>query len=143
MLLSRRRALQGTLAAFAFTQLPARAWAQAANEFPPVIFVHGDGDHAALWMTTLWRMESNGIPRERLFAINFSDPRARSDDAVSQPDRSSTNDQRRELGDAIAALKQRTGAARVPLVGNSRGAYAIRNTIKNADRPHLSPAALP
>jgi hypothetical protein len=31
-----------------------------ANEIPPVLFVHGNGDHAALWITTLWRMESNG-----------------------------------------------------------------------------------
>jgi hypothetical protein len=45
---------------------------------------------------------------------------ARSDDAVAQANRSSTEDQRRELGEAIAALKQRTGASRVALVGNSR-----------------------
>jgi len=29
------------------------------------LFVHGNGDHAALWITTLWRMESNGVPRAR------------------------------------------------------------------------------
>jgi len=42
-------------------------------EIPPILFVHGNGDHAALWITTLWRMESNGVRRERMSAINFTD----------------------------------------------------------------------
>ena len=46
----------------------------AAADVAPVLFVHGNGDHAALWITTLWRMESNGVPRERMLAINFTDP---------------------------------------------------------------------
>jgi hypothetical protein len=46
----------------------------AGIEVPPILLVHSNGDHAALWITTLWRMESNGVPRERMFAINFTDP---------------------------------------------------------------------
>src|ERR1700738_1812855 len=109
-----------------------------ATEIPPTLFVHGNGDHAALWITTLWRMESNGVPRDRLFAINFTDPLARTDDKVEQPNRSSTEDQRRELGDAIKELKRRTAASRVALVGNSRGGNPIRSYIKNggADVSH-------
>ena len=103
----------------------------AAAEIPPILFVHGNGDHAALWITTLWRMESNGVPHERMFAINFTDPLARSDDKVEQPNRSSTEDQRRELGEAIKELRRRTGAPRVALVGNSRGGNSIRNYVKN------------
>ena len=98
-----------------------------AAEIPPILFVHGNGDHAALWITSLWRMESNGVPRERMFAINFTDPLARTDDKVEQAGRSSTEDQRRELADAIKELKGRTGASRVALVGNSRGGNPIRN----------------
>src|SRR2546430_3910278 len=52
----------------------------AASEIPPILFVHGNGDHAALWITTMWRMESNGVPRDRMFAINFTHPPARTDD---------------------------------------------------------------
>ena len=26
---------------------------------PPIVFVHGNGDTAALWHTTIWRFESN------------------------------------------------------------------------------------
>ncbi|MBR1223442.1 MULTISPECIES: hydrolase [unclassified Bradyrhizobium] len=103
----------------------------AAAEIPPILFVHGNGDHAALWITTLWRMESNGVPHERMFAINFTDPLARSDDKLEQLNRSSTEDQRRELSEAIKELKRRTGAPRVALVGNSRGGNSIRNYAKN------------
>jgi pimeloyl-ACP methyl ester carboxylesterase len=113
-----------------------------ASEVPPVIFVHGNGDHAALWMTTLWRMESNGVLHDRMLAINFTDPLARTDDAVAQQNRSSTADQRRELAEAIRDLKQRIGASRVALVGNSRGGYAIRNLVKNGGGADVSHAVL-
>jgi pimeloyl-ACP methyl ester carboxylesterase len=114
----------------------------ATQEIPPVLFVHGNGDHAALWITTLWRMESNGVPRERMSAISFTNPLARNDDKVEQPDHSSTEDQRRELADAIKELKSRTGASRVALVGNSRGGNPIRNYIKNGGGADVSHAVL-
>jgi pimeloyl-ACP methyl ester carboxylesterase len=114
----------------------------ATAEIPPILFVHGNGEQAALWITTLWRMESNGVPREKMFAINFTDPLARSDDAVAQAGRSSTEDQRRELGAAVAELKRKTGAARIALVGNSRGGYSIRNLIKNGGSADVSHAVL-
>src|SRR4030088_828988 len=115
------------------------------TEIPPVLFVHGNGDHAALWITTLWRMESNGVPRDRMFAINFTDPLARTDDSVPQPNRSSTEDQRRELGEAIKELRRRTGASRVALVGNSRGGNSIRSYIKSggADVSHAVLCGVP
>ena len=113
-----------------------------AAGIPPILFVHGNGDHAALWMTTMWRMESNGMPRDRMFAINFTDPLARTDDSKPEPNRSSTEDQRRELGEAIKELKRRTGAARVALVGNSRGGNPIRNYVKNGGGGDVSHAVL-
>src|ERR1043165_3163930 len=135
MNLSRRTLLKGvgTLPLLA-ANFPMPALAQsgaAASSTPPILFVHGNGDHAALWITTLWRMESNGVPRDRMFAINFTDPLARNDDKVEQPMRSSSEDARRELAEAIKELKQKTGASRVALVGNSRGGNAIRNVVKN------------
>jgi hypothetical protein len=116
--------------------------ASRASQVPPILFVHGNGDHAALWTTTLWRMESNGLARDRLFAINFTDPLARTDDGVPQKDRSSTEDQRRELGDAIQQLKRRSGAPRVALVANSRGGNPVRNFIKNGGGADVSHAVL-
>jgi hypothetical protein len=32
----------------------------AAEPQLPVLFVHGNGDTAGLWITTIWRFESNG-----------------------------------------------------------------------------------
>src|SRR5216683_4201583 len=119
----------GNLGFSAFAQTPPAA--PVAAEVPPILFVHGNGDQAALWITSLWRMESNGVARDRMFAINFTDPLARTDDKVEEPNRSSTEDQRRELGDAIKELKSRTGAPRIALVGNSRGGNPIRGYIKN------------
>src|SRR4051794_2108136 len=154
MRLSRRLILKsaGTLpllaGSFGLPLLGVRAWAQTASvasrpaEVPPILFVHGNGDHAALWITTLWRMESNGVPRERMLAINFTDPLARTDDAVAQDNRSSGADQRRELADAIKDLKQRTGAARVALVGNSRGGNSIRSVVKQGGGGDVSHAVL-
>jgi len=146
MSLSRRTILRGIgalpLLAADFC-LPAFAeTAASVSEIPPMLFVHGNGDHAAVWITTLWRMESNGVPRERMFEINFTDPLARADDKVAQPDRSSTEDQRRELSEAIAALKRKTAASRVALVGNSRGGNAIRSYIKHGGSNDVSHAVL-
>src|SRR3979411_1496735 len=121
MNLSRRTVLKGVgalpLAAgnFAFSALAQTAPAASGGQVPPVLFVHGNGDHAALWITTLWRMESNGVPRERMLAINFIDPLARTDDKVEQANRSSTEDQHRELGEAVKELQRRTGAQRIAL----------------------------
>ena len=135
------------LTTFGLPAFGSQAWAQpvptaSPAQVPPILFVHGNGDHAALWITTLWRMESNGVPRERMAAINFTDPLARTDDKVEQANRSSTEDQRRELGEAIKELQRRTGAARIALVGNSRGGYSIRNTIKNGGGADISHAVL-
>ena len=45
--------LAGSLGLSAFG---VQAWAQPApgpTEMPPILFVHGNGDHAALWLTSL------------------------------------------------------------------------------------------
>jgi pimeloyl-ACP methyl ester carboxylesterase len=109
--------------------LPARAQPRPPV---PILFVHGNGDHAALWMTTLWRFEANGWPRERLHALNFTDPLSRNDDAVPQTGRSGTADQLRELAAEVDALLARTGATRVALVASSRGGNAVRNFVVEA-----------
>ena len=151
MRLSRRGILRGLgvlpllTGSSALSAFSLQAWAQTAPtaaEVPPVLFVHGNGDHAALWITTLWRMESNGVPRERMAAINFTDPLARTDDKVEQANRSSTEDQRHELAEAVKELQRRTGAARIALVGNSRGGNSVRNYIRNGGGADISHAVL-
>src|ERR1700674_5865199 len=149
MSISRRTILKGaTILPVVVNSFGFRAAAQTSSadpgttEVPPVLFVHGNGDHAAVWITTMWRMESNGVPRDRMVAINFTDPLARTDDSVAQPKRSSTEDARRELGEVIQELKRRTGVSRVALVGNSRGGNPIRSYIKNGGAADVSHAVL-
>lgn len=122
---------------------PLLACARRYENPTPVVFVHGNGDTAALWHTSFWRWESSGFPRDRLFAIDFPYPLARSDDAVFQRLRSSSLDQREQLGAFVLEVKQRTNASKVVLVGSSRGGNAIRNYIKNAGGGgHVSHAVL-
>jgi triacylglycerol lipase len=105
--------------------------AAAQPAAPVILFVHGNGDSSALWHTTIWRFESNGWDRARLFAINLPHPSARSDDTKPQDNRSSTEDQRRALAATVTELQARTGGGRLVLVGSSRGANTIRNYLKN------------
>ena len=110
---------------------------------PPIVFVHGNGDSAALWQTTLWRFESNGWPRERLRAIDLPFPLARDDDERAQPGRSSSTEHMQLLAAEVDRLLQSTGAAKVVLIGNSRGGIAIRNYIAHGGgRAKVSHAVL-
>jgi pimeloyl-ACP methyl ester carboxylesterase len=101
------------------------------DPMPPIVFVHGNGDTAALWMTTVWRFESNGWPRDRLHAIDFPLPLSRDDDSKPQAGRSSTAEQMKQLSDEVDRVLKATGADKVVLMGNSRGGYTIRNYIQN------------
>ncbi len=96
---------------------------------PPIVFVHGNGDSAALWQTTLWRFESNGWPRERLYAINVPYPQSRDDDSKAQPGRTSAAENMAFLKSEVDKVLQATGAGKVVLFGNSRGGNAIRSYI--------------
>ena len=103
----------------------------AAEMRPPIVFVHGNGDTAALWAPTIWRFESNGWPRDRLHAIDVPYPLARDNDAVAQPGRTSTAEHMQFLAAEVDKVLRTTGARQVVLVGNSRGGNAIRNYIAN------------
>ena len=113
-----------------------------AEEAPPIVFVHGDSDYAAVWQTTFWRFESNGYPSQKLFAIDFTNPQARSDDGVDQPDRSSTEDERKQLEAFVDDVLAKTGAAKVALVANSRGCNTTRNYLRHGGAAKASHAVL-
>ena len=109
---------------------------------PPIVFVHGNGDSAALWHTTLWRFESNGWPRERLHAIDMPYPQSRDADDRPQPGRSSSTEHRDFLAAEVQRVRAATGARQVVLVGNSRGGNAIRSFIMNGGAAQVSHAVL-
>ena len=128
------------LALFLFFLLALNA---AAEPQRPILFVHGNGDSAALWCTTIWRFESNGYDPSLLFAIDFTHPSARRDDTRPQENRSSTADQVKELAVKVEEVRARTGQNRIVLIGSSRGGYAVRNYIKNfGGAAHVSHAIL-
>ena len=97
----------------------------------PIVFVHGNGDSASIWQTTVWRFESNGWPNDRLHAIDLPYPLARDEDGKPQPGRTSTAEHMAYLKSEVEKVLTTTGAKQVVLVGNSRGGYAIRNYIQN------------
>ena len=129
MSLTRRLALLSLLAASLLGACASTA--PSLSTTPPIVFVHGNGDSAALWTTTLWRFESNGWPRERLHAIDAPYPLARDEDAKPQEGRSSTAEHMAFLAAEVEQVRKATGAAKVVLIGNSRGGNAIRNYIAN------------
>ncbi|HEY6513293.1 MAG TPA: alpha/beta fold hydrolase [Burkholderiaceae bacterium] len=127
-----RRAFVALLATLALTSCGTPSLQSA----PPIIFVHGNGDSAALWLTTLWRFESNGWPRDRLVALNMPYPTARSDDGKPQEGRTSSEDQMRTLAAEVTRVLKATGAQKVVLMGNSRGGNAIRAYVQNGGGVH-------
>lgn len=123
------------------------AWAAqtdgAAKDSTPIIFVHGNGDDAAKWVPTMWLFESNGYPADRLFAIRFTHPVARTDDTVEEPFRSSTIDAVSELSAFVTRVLVATHSRQVVLVGSSRGGMTIRNYLQNGGgRANVSAAIL-
>jgi hypothetical protein len=97
----------------------------------PIVFVHGNGDSSSLWITTVWRFESNGYDRSRLFALDFPHPSALSDDTKPAENRTSSADEASYLAKEVARVLQVTGQKKVVLIGSSRGGNTIRNYIKN------------
>ncbi|MGD9833445.1 MAG: alpha/beta fold hydrolase [Piscinibacter sp.] len=140
--LTRRGALLLSLAALAGCAFKAPRVADSAPQRPPIVFVHGNGDTAALWLTTIWRFESNGWPKDRLHAVDMPYPLARDADDKPQPGRTSTEEASAFLAAEIDAVLQRTGAKQVVLIGNSRGGLVMRNYIAGGGAAKVSHAIL-
>ncbi|HWH84342.1 MAG TPA: alpha/beta fold hydrolase [Burkholderiaceae bacterium] len=137
--LTRRHLLLGSAAAALLAGCATRGRGAAP---PPIVFVHGNGDSAALWTTTLWRFESNGWPRERLHAIDLPYPLARDDDTKPQDGRSSIADSRAFLAAAVERALAGSDAKQVVLIANSRGGNAVRSFIANGGADQVSHAIL-
>lgn len=129
--LQRRSLLLATAAAATLALAGCATQSPSLAEAPPIVFVHGNGDTAALWQTTVWRFESNGWPRERLHAIDVPYPLSRDEDAKPQAGRTSAAEHMAYLKAEVDKVLKTTGARQVVLVGNSRGGNAIRNYIYN------------
>lgn len=128
-----RRLFLGALIALALSLATAGCayGPQQLKDAPPIVFMHGNGDSSAVWQNILWRFESNGWSRDRLFALQQPYPLARDDDSKEQAGRSSTAEHMAFLKREVDKVLAKTGAKQVVLMGNSRGGNAIRNYIQN------------
>jgi triacylglycerol lipase len=109
----------------------------------PIVFVHGNGDHAGLWDTTIWRFESNEWPADRLFAVDLPHPSASARYTVREHNRSTPEDQTAALAAFVTRVLLETGESRVILVGSSRGGMTIRNYLRfGGGAAHVSHAIL-
>jgi pimeloyl-ACP methyl ester carboxylesterase len=128
--IGRRRWLRAALLA-ASALLPATS--RAADKPPlPIVFVPGNGDTAAVWMTTIWRFESNGYPADRLEALDLRYPLAAKLYDTPEPFHSTVGEATQQLAAAVAAVEKRLRAPKVILIAHSRGGNIVRNYLKNA-----------
>jgi triacylglycerol lipase len=108
----------------------------------PIVFVHGNGDDAAKWIGVIWLFESNGYPADKLFAIRFTHPNARSRDSVEEANRSSTTDATAELSAFVTRVLIETHSSKVALIGSSRGGMTIRNYLLHGGSSNVAYAVL-
>ena len=133
MTLNRRLALWSLLAAALLGACAAPTpTPPASSTHPPIVFVHGNGDTAALWYPTMWRFESNGWPRERLHAIDVPYPVARDDDGKPQEGRTSTTEHMHYLAAEVDKVRKAAGADRVVLYGCRAAAMRSATTSPTA-----------
>jgi pimeloyl-ACP methyl ester carboxylesterase len=118
---------------------PAR---EPGRDTPPILFVHGEGDSAALWMPTLWRFESAFHSRSRLFAADMRLPNARRNDALREPGRSSTEEATAQLSQEIARARRTSGIDHLVVVAHGRAGNILRNYLRLNPRPPLRAAIL-
>jgi triacylglycerol lipase len=106
--------------------------ARAADKPLPIIFVHGNGDSAASWMTIIWRFESNGYPPELLEAIDLRYPLAGKIWDQPEPAHSTVNEATHQLAETVELALKRHHATKTVLIAHSRGGTIVRNYLKNA-----------
>ena len=128
-----RRALARPVAGFILLLAGCAHFGQQSSQHPPIVFVHGAGGDAARWTTTLWRFESNGWPRDRLFALDLANPFSPDEFDKPQPARSTSAEHTALVAAEVERVLKVTGADKVVLVANSRGGLAVRDYIRNGD----------
>ncbi|HEV2546148.1 MAG TPA: alpha/beta fold hydrolase [Stellaceae bacterium] len=114
--------------------------ARADEKSMPILFIHGNGDNAAVWMTTMWRFETNGYPRQLMEAVELRYPLAAAVYDQPQPAHSTVAEATAQIADAVSALRHHTGAPKVVLVAHARGGILARQYLK--ERGAASVAAL-
>jgi Lipase C-terminal domain/Lipase (class 2) len=120
-------ALAGTvlalLAVLVLSVAPAAA-DDAVFKQRPILFVHGIEGSGAQFESQKMRFMSNGYPERWIDEVDYNSTRAVGD--KSEVDQ--------QIDQAIAALKQRTGKARVDVVAHSLGTSVMYDYLTNGDQ---------
>ena len=124
------RCIRGAILAVAAVALLLPLLARADEKPLPILFIHGSGDNAAVWMTTIWRFETNGYPRQMMEAVDLRYPLAAAVYYQPQPAHSTVAEATAQIADAIDSLQRRTGANKVILVAHARGGILARQYVK-------------
>jgi triacylglycerol esterase/lipase EstA (alpha/beta hydrolase family) len=122
--LTRRRTLRVIVSALAgaVLMLSAAAAADAATfRYNPILFVHGIEGSGAQFESQKMRFMSNGYPEAWIDEVDYNSTRAVGD----------KSEVHKQIDDAIAALQERTGKARVDVVGHSLGTSVMYDYLTN------------
>src|SRR5438876_5005989 len=125
--LTQRAAVRLFLAAIAggALQLAAAPVAGASTfERRPVLFVHGFESAGSNFASQEMRFESNGYPRSWVDEIDYN-----STAAVGNK-----TEVAKQIDEAIAALKQRTGKSQVDLIGHSEGTSVMYSYLTEGEK---------
>ena len=97
--------------------------AAPAQEFDqnPILFVHGIEGSGAQFESQKMRFTSNGYPERWIDAVDYDSTRAAGDKSQVHA----------QIDQAIAALKQRTGRAKVDVVAHSLGTTVMNDYLTN------------
>ena len=109
------------VAAFVGALLMAPAAGAKSFDQNPILFVHGIEGSGAQFESQAMRFASNGYPRAWIDEVDYNSTRAVAD--KSEVDQ--------QIDDAIAALKQRTGKAKVDVVAHSLGTSVMYDYLTN------------
>src|SRR5690349_7078002 len=120
------RCVRGVILAIAAVTLMLPLPARADEKPLPILFIHGNGDNAAVWMTTMWRFETNGYPGQMMEAVDLRYPLAAAVYDQRQPAHSTVAEATAQIADSVGALKRRNGATKVVLVAHARGGILAR-----------------
>src|SRR5947199_7518914 len=109
----RRASVWGTVGALGVMALLLGASAAYASKYErrPVLFVHGFESAGSNFASQAMRFESNGYPHGWVEEIDYDSTAALGNHEEVD----------KQIDEAIAALKQRTGKSQVDLIGHSEG----------------------
>jgi hypothetical protein len=118
------RLIVGCAAAIALLLLGATAAGASTFERRPVLFVHGLESAGSNFASQAMRFESNGYPHGWVEELDYN-----STAAVAN-----MSEVEKQIEEAIAALKQRTGKSQVDVIGHSEGTSVMYHYLAESEK---------